>query len=352
MKHLAAMIVAIVCATGIVVGTGSAASAASGRSNQGVSSLSVAPANGSGFSETNRNGWARWSMWDGVTTGYSSYYVPQYQANLTVLTLPERLEFVPTVCEDNRWAEHYTAASYYIRGRMLHLCKLSADRRTLTLREESFFENVRHPYEFTYDFQRSMWSDNWAVVYTGANISSQPISGAATLAYTPFPGLTTQSPFISALPAGVPNPLPSVAITTPTDGAQVDGYRPVVTGTGAPGAEVTLAVDTASALFANMDDDTGTRSAVELDPASAMSTTVGSGVVDSLGVWSIVPTVDLPAGPVTVMATQDASGTISTASVSFILTDDSVSVPLFHLDVDGWARSGAGRDSRSLHCRR
>ncbi|GAA1777983.1 hypothetical protein GCM10009768_03240 [Leucobacter iarius] len=81
----------------------------------------------------------------------------------------------------------------------------------------------------------------------------------------------------------------SVAVTGPS--GTVAGYRPTITGTGEPGASVTVKTDT--------------------------GTNLGTVTVGADGKWSLVPVTNLSVGNRTVTATQNANGVETTATGSF-----------------------------------
>ncbi len=117
-----------------------------------------------------------------------------------------------------------------------------------------------------------------------------------------------------------------VVIGSPADGSTVTTATPTVSGTGEPGATVTV--------------------------TDGAGNTLGTATVDANGNWSVPVTSPLPEGPNTVTATQDANGETSTATSSFTVAAEGPAVPLVDpllaggLGVAGLALAGAGFLSR------
>ena len=85
-----------------------------------------------------------------------------------------------------------------------------------------------------------------------------------------------------------------VAITIPAAGASVTSQTPAISGTGMPGAAVTV--------------------------TDASGTTIGTATVAADGTWTITPATPLPLGRTTVTATQLINGITTTATVTFTIT--------------------------------
>ena len=119
--------------------------------------------------------------------------------------------------------------------------------------------------------------------------SNPPVSASIEI------DLTVLAPTIEALP--------------PTS-----NQTPTITGAGEPGATVTISAD------------------VDLDGSGSTETLIGSSIVDSNGMWSVVSTETLPEGVVSLSAIQtDEAGNVSGATASSVEIDLTVNVPTINL---------------------
>jgi hypothetical protein len=134
--------------------------------------------------------------------------------------------------------------------------------------------------------QAAVAGDGTWTVTPAAPLPLGPVTITAAQAIN---GIDTTTDSVSFTVTGAP-----VAITGPAPGGSTSSQRPLITGTGTPGATVTFT------------DQSGT--------------TIGQATVAGDGTWAVIPAAPLPLGPVTITATQVINGVTSDDTDSFSVT--------------------------------
>lgn len=263
----------------MVLGAATAASAATGSTNFGISNAALVPTSpATNFNTPGTAGTLNFVPTSGGAGGTVNVVTGDVQ--VTKAVLPQGMEFNSSVC----------AGTPIVGANFTTTCTLSADKRTFTYTQTAT-TNFSGPADY-----------NGSPTSTLGLVSTGVISGSATLTAQPWTGLNSSAPTATATVPGLVNFAASGA--TGPDGS--GNYT--LTGTAQPGASITV--------------------------KDATGATVGTGTADASGNWSV----NIPSGVTPPLSITQSVGGQTSAPIEF----NTAPLPVMNGIVAGGALAAAG----------
>ncbi|GAA2049203.1 Ig-like domain-containing protein [Leifsonia soli] len=276
-----------VASIAMVLGAATAANAATGGMNAGVTNLQVIPTSpATSFATPGTNGVLRFNTGDGTATKTATFAPGTTSTAGRSFTLPAGLKFLPAACAPN-------TATY--------TCTISADGRTQTTSNSIVIGPTDPALIDTTDY--SATTRDLPIQSTGI------ISGNVTATFTPYTGLTTAAGSATLPQSQIPGAGSGFTATGAT-GPDANGDY-TLTGTAQPGAEITVKDSTGSTVGTTTADANGNWSA-----------TIPSGVTPPLSITQKVGNdvsapIEFNTAPLPVMNGVVAAGAIALAGLGF-----------------------------------
>lgn len=270
----------------MVLGAATAANAATGGMNEGVTNVQLIPTSpATGFATPGTTGVLRFNTGDGTAPKTATFAPGTTSTNGRTFTLPAGLKFLPEACFPN------TATS---------TCTISADGRTRTAVGSIVIPPTDPAFIDTSDHSGIR---DLPIQSTGI------ISGNVTATYTPYTGLTTAAGSATVPQSQIPGAGSGFTANGAT-GPDANGDY-TLTGTAQPGAEITVKDSTGATV--------GTATA---DANGNWSATIPSGVTPPLSITQKVGTdvsapIEFNTAPLPVMNGVVAAGAIALAGLGF-----------------------------------
>lgn len=204
-RRLGVAALAVAAGAAIAVGGAGVANAASGTSNQGARDVIITPNDPSPhFIPDGTEGTLRWNMGDGRPDSVVDWSVQEGDQATYVLTVPDGLTFA-SVTDD--CISQMTGFTF--------TCTHTADRQEVTLTITA---------DYTGDASALAFDGAVGPEFAVLSHNGEPITGNPTVAFTPFPGLTTQTPLtdgvvVQRFASGTSNQGIRNVFATPTEGA-------------------------------------------------------------------------------------------------------------------------------------
>lgn len=174
MRRVGVAAVAIVAAGVAALSGATAASAASGTSNQGVTDVVITPNGAINFLQDEASGTFTWKMDDGRPNSVSNWSVTAGDQATYVLSAPEGLTFPSVAAEcDQAHLPGFTTS-----------CDINENRRVITI---TYTANATGTVNLGF-------ADREGLDFPVRAIDGLWVTGLPTVAYTPFPGLQSDTP--------------------------------------------------------------------------------------------------------------------------------------------------------------
>lgn len=284
-KALAAGAVGLAAAA-MVFGATTAASAATGHSNEGIRNMVLTPTSpATSFAAPGTTGTLQWNRGDGTATGTFSLVVADVRK--TTITLPAGMKFADNAC-DGRAVD---AAGFN------NECLLENGNRKITL--GSYVDVASGPYTI----DSNSFFDSLPVVSTGI------ISGGVSATFQPWSGLTTAAASASVPQSEIPGAGSAFAATGAT-GPVSGNYT--LSGTGQPGATITVKDADGDTVGTTTVDANGNWSA----QIPVAGTTPPLSITQTVGTETSAP-IEFNTAPLPVMNGVVAAGAIALAGLGF-----------------------------------
>lgn len=284
-KALAAGAVGLAAAA-MVFGATTAASAATGHSNEGIRNPSFVPTSpATSFAAPGTTGTLTYNAGDGTATG--TFSLSAGDVRTTHINLPQGMAFASTACD----GKNYTTAT------RIGYCALSVGNRVIVVQTTAL--GAEGP--FTIDASQANVS--LPVVSTGL------IRGQASFAFEPWTGLTTATPTATLPASAIPGSGADFAATGAT--GPVDGNY-TLTGTSQPGATITIKDADGDTVGTTTADASGNWSA----QIPVAGTTPPLSITQTVGSDTSAPII-FNTAPLPVMNGVVAAGAIALAGLGF-----------------------------------